>query len=254
MALHPMLASLARLLADGGRDLVGLALPVSCAGCDARDVVLCATCLALFSSGARHATVAAWPDGPGIWAAAPYRGTPARLVVAWKDRGRHDLTGPFAGILAGPLTAAALGAGPRAGPLLVVPVPTSRGNRRRRGSDLVRDLAVAASRRVHDGCRWPGAPPRVAPALHHVRRVREQSALGAEARRANLHGSLAVRPGWTSRVNGTEALIVDDIVTTGATIAEAARALTAAGALPVGACCLCVTIRQQGVFASASLV
>jgi predicted amidophosphoribosyltransferase len=177
-------------------------------------------------------------------------------VVAWKDRGRHDLTRPFGTALAGPLRACALAAGPqpaaRDGPL-VVPIPTSARNRRRRGSDLVRDLAVAATRRA-SGEGWPGAPAEVASVLRHSRRVRDQSELGAEARRVNVHESLAVRPRWAARVNGRRVLLVDDIVTTGATMAEAARALSAAGALTVGACCLCVTIRQQGVFASAPLV
>jgi len=243
----------ARSLAAGGRELATLAWPVACAGCGAPDVVLCPPCLGLMTTGARHAAVAAWPYGPGVWAAAAYRGVPARLVVSWKDRGRHDLTQAFGAALAGPLTACALAVGAGSPRLVLVPVPTTRRNRRRRGSDLVRDLAVAASRRARGG-RWPGAPPEVAPALRHVRRVRDQSELGAEARRLNLHDALGIRPRWATRVNGRAVIIVDDIVTTGATVAEAARALSAAGAHPVGACCLCVTVRQQGVFASAPLV
>ena len=242
---------LSRPFAEGGRDLAALAWPVACAGCGAPDVVICASCLLLLTGGARHAAVAAWPDGPGVWAAGAYRDVPARLVVAWKDRGRHDLTVALGAALAGPLAACRLAAGSRTDRLLLVPVPTARRNRRRRGSDLVRDLAVTASR--HAG-GWPGAPPAVLPVLRHVRRVRDQSELGAEARRVNLHGAFAVRRQWAERVNGRAVIIVDDIVTTGATVAEAARALSAAGARPVGACCLCVTARQQGVFASTPLV
>src|SRR5204862_2444160 len=97
--------------------------------------------------------------------------------------------------LAGPLVACGpAAAGARAGPPLLVPIPTTARNRRRRGSDLVRDLAVAALRRASGG--WLGAPPRVVPALRHVRRVRDQSELGAEERRHNLHEALAVRSRW----------------------------------------------------------
>lgn len=246
-------AALTRSLADGARDLLGLALPVTCAGCRLPDAVLCAACLALLTAGARHAALRAWPGGPGVWAATAYRGVPARLVVAWKDRGRHDLTGSLGHVLTGPLVACGLAVGERAGPPLLVPVPTTARNRRRRGSDLVLDLAVAAVRRAEGG-GWPGAPPRVVPALRHVRRVRDQSELGAEARRRNLHGALAVRPRWAPVLAGREVILVDDIVTTGATLAEAGRAVAAAGALPVGACCLCVTVHQRGVFVTASLV
>jgi predicted amidophosphoribosyltransferase len=205
----------------------------------------------VLTAGTRHAAMRAWPDGPGVWAAGAYRGGAARLVVAWKDRGRFDLTPAFGAALAGPLTAAAAGDD---GPVLLVPVPTTAANRRRRGSDLVRDLTLAAARSATTGGAWPGAPPRVAPALAHVRRVRDQSELGAEARRVNLHGALTVTRRWADRVNGKRVVLVDDIVTTGATMAEAARALSAAGAHPVGACCLCVTIRQLGVFARTPLV
>jgi predicted amidophosphoribosyltransferase len=244
----------ARPLADGARDLVGLVLPVRCAGCRLPDVVLCAACFMLLTSGARHVAMRAWPDGPGVWAAAAYRGVPARLVVAWKERGRHDLTAPLGAALAGALVACGLAAaGSGAAPPLLVPIPTAARNRRRRGADLVRGLAAAAARRAAGG-GWPGAPPTIAPVLRHVRRVRDQSELGAEARRSNLDGALTVRPQWIPRVSGQAVVLVDDIVTTGATMAEAGRALAAAGALPVGACCLCVTIHQRGVFVQPPLV
>jgi predicted amidophosphoribosyltransferase len=295
-------AALTSAVAAGWRDLLAVVCPVECAGCGLPDVALCAACLAVFTTGSRHVAVRAWPDGPGVWAAGSYRGLAARLVVAWKDRGRFDLTPGFGTALAGPLVAAAgpfptdprsgrgsgrpgggIGRSPGSGwtfggdawpggslrlssaanqglgggseaPLLLVPIPTAPANRRRRGADLVRDLAAAAARAASAGGAWPGAPPRVAPALAHVRRVHDQSGLGAEARRVNIHGALSVTRRWSDRVNGRRVLLVDDIVTTGATMAEAARALAAAGALPVGACCLCVTIRQQGVFARTPLV
>jgi predicted amidophosphoribosyltransferase len=268
-------AALTSAVAAGWRDLLAVVSPVECAGCGLPDVALCAACLAVLTTGTRHVAMRAWPDGPGAWAACSYRGLAARLVVAWKDRGRFDLTPALGAALAAPLLAAAgpfaahaapggsLGlssgagrarAGDAGAPVLLVPIPTAPGNRRRRGADLVRDLTAAAARAATAGGAWPGAPPRVAPALTHVRRVRDQSGLGAEARRVNIHGALSVTRRWSDRVNGRRVVLVDDIVTTGATMAEAARALAVAGALPVGACCLCVTIRQQGVFARTPLV
>jgi predicted amidophosphoribosyltransferase len=254
------------MLGDGVQGLAMLALPVECPGCGAADVVVCAACLALLTTGTRRAAVRAWPDGPGVWAATAYRGVPARVIVAWKDRRRHSLTRHLGAALVDPLVECGLAAGVGGGawddagpagppvlPPLLVPVPTTARNVKRRGSDLVLDLARVAARRATGG-GWPGAPPQVAPALEHVRPVEDQSELSAEGRRTNLQGALSVKRAWEPWVAEREVIVVDDVVTTGATMAEAARALSAAGALPVGACCLCVTIRRQGVFEGAPLV
>ncbi len=125
----------------------------------------------------------------------------------------------------------------------------SRAARRRRGSDLLGDLVRRAARECLPG--WPGAPPRVVPALRHRRRVRDQSELDAGQRRANLAGALHVPSRTATALRGRECVVVDDIVTTGTTAAEAARALTAAGALVVGICSLSVTSRHSGVSADA---
>jgi predicted amidophosphoribosyltransferase len=117
----------------------------------------------------------------------------------------------------------------------------------------VHALAVRAAGQAR-ASGWPDAPPRVQNVLRHVRRVRDQAELGAHERRQNLHGALAVRPRAAGDLAGRRVVIMDDVVTTGATLAEAARALTCAGAHVVGACCLCVTTRQQGVFDSPALV
>jgi predicted amidophosphoribosyltransferase len=98
-------------------------------------------------------------------------------------------------------------------------------------------------------CRpgWPGPPPRPVSALRHVRRVRDQGELGAADRRRNLRGALAIRPAVQRALAGRACVVVDDVVTTGTTAAEAARALTEAGARVVGHCFLSVTLRRQGV-------
>jgi predicted amidophosphoribosyltransferase len=164
----------------------------------------------------------------------------ARLVVQWKERGRYDLTGPFAGALAGVLSVLAV-SGALPGGCVLVPVPSRRAARRARGADLTWDLARGAA------LRSDRVGHRALRVLRHVRAVRDQAGLGAAARHRNLLGALAVRPGAVSRVAGRRCLVLDDVVTTGATAAEAARALTAAGAHVVGVCCLSVTVRRHGV-------
>ena len=92
----------------------------------------------------------------------------------------------------------------------------------------------------------PGPALRVAPVLRHVRRVEDQSGLGTVERRGNLAGALSVIPLWHSVIRGRRCLLVDDVVTTGATFAEAARALRAAGAGSVLGASLAATQRTRG--------
>lgn len=259
---------LAELWQAGG----ALVWPVSCPGCGLPDIQVCPRCRAAVAGPAFSSPVAGWPPGWDAWAACDYGGVPARLLLAWKERGRPDLTRTLADGLGAALRACAdqpktealrdggqwRGGGQlRAGGVrgedggsstsawLVVPVPTSRAARRKRGGDLMADLAREAARRCRPG--WPGPPPEPVLALRHVRAVRDQAALGASERRANVYGALAVRPGTRRFVAGRRCVVVDDVLTTGATAAEAARALTAAGARVVGTCFLSVTSRQLGV-------
>lgn len=117
---------------------------------------------------------------------------------------------------------------------MVVPVPTRAGAARRRGYDPVRMLALAAAR----GHGRAASRARVVPALHHRRRVADQAGLDQRHRRANLAGALTVRPRTAQALSGSAVIVVDDVVTTGATLAEASRALRAAGADVVGAAVL----------------
>jgi predicted amidophosphoribosyltransferase len=72
----------------------------------------------------------------------------------------------------------------------------------------------------------------------------DQAGLSAGARAANLDGALVVRPAWAAQVVAAPIVLVDDVVTTGATLAEAARALRVAGAGPVVAAVLVATPRR----------
>jgi predicted amidophosphoribosyltransferase len=223
----------------------GLVWPVSCAGCGEPDITICPACRAAVAGPGFLTPLVGWPLGWGAWAASGYRGTAARLLIAWKERGRHDLTEPLGAGLGAAVAACREARGDPPQERLLVPVPSTRAARRRRGGDLMWELAGQAAR----ACRtdWPGPPPRPARALQHVRRVRDQAELGASGRRSNLRGALAVHPAARTSLAGRNCVVVDDIVTTGTTAAEAARALTSAGARVVGHCFLSVTLRQQGV-------
>ena len=147
-------------------------------------------------------------------------------IVAWKEEGRTSLLRPLAHLLA---TSVVEAIGDSATPVVLVPVPTSRRSRVARGADVVDQLAGAAARLL----RGAGADVTVRQALRVVRRTADQSGLGARDRARNLAGAFALRSD-EGLTDGT-VVVVDDIVTTGATIAEAVRALTAAGHPPIAA-------------------
>ncbi|WP_255308177.1 ComF family protein [Streptomyces marincola] len=215
------------------REACGLALPARCAGCGATRDVLCGPCRAeLYGARARRVRPRPEPAGlPPVYAAARYADGPRAVLLAYKERGMLALAKPLGRAIA--LAAVAAGAG-RGRPPALVPVPSARSAVARRGHDPVRGIALAAAGRL----RREGLAVRVRPVLRHVRSVADQGGLAAERRRTNLLGAFAARSGAFAR--DEPVLLVDDLVTTGATLVEAARAVRAAGGVPVGAAVVAV--------------
>lgn len=198
-------------------DALALLLPITCAGCDALDVDLCEQCRDALVP-APHGQVLQTTGAPvALWSGLPFDGVPARVIRALKENGRTPLARPLAPALA----AAAAGLG--APDAVVVPMPTSRASYRRRGY-RVPDLLAARA----------GLP--VARLLRPARRTRDQRGLGREERGRNVAGSLRA-----ADASGRRVIVVDDVVTTGASLSEAVRALREAGAEVVGAATVAAT-------------
>lgn len=213
-----------------------LLLGARCAGCGGPALHLCRRCGELI----RPEPFEIRTGDPGRQTAVPAVAAGAhaavlrRVVLAWKEDGVTRLTGVLAHHLAASVATHLVDGGP----VVLVPVPTSRRSRRTRGRDHVDELARAAARLL----RGTGADVEVRQRLAYARATRDQAGLGADARRSNVDGAFRVRAG--SRPTGCEVVVVDDISTTGATLAEAVRALTDAGERPIGAALVAATPRH----------
>ncbi|MEZ0094352.1 ComF family protein [Streptacidiphilus sp. EB129] len=232
------MTSLSVQLFDAALDLL---VPARCVGCQAPHTQLCALCRADLED-ARPAPArprAAPPGLPEVFAAVHYEGAARQVLLAHKERGALRLARPLGLALAGAVTAAVPGsAASRAAPLLLVPMPSTRATVRARGHDPTRRLTLAAT----GALRRAGIPARLLPALRHGRAVADQSDLGAAERLRNLHGALTVRSRHRAQLGHGRIILVDDLVTTGATLAEGARALAAAGGDVLAAAVVAATV------------
>jgi predicted amidophosphoribosyltransferase len=233
-------AAVAVALARAGLDLVA---PGRCAGCGRHvPVPLCEVCAGQLCGADPLARWITTPAGSvPVFAAAPYDGCVRATLLAYKERGRRDVRADLASALTRAAVTAASG-GLLASSTLLAPVPSSSSAIRERGYDAVGLLACAAARQL----RERGFDARVAPVLRHARAVADQAGLSVSRRQANLAGALTVpRRRDRELVRGRPAVVVDDIVTSGATAVEACRALAEAGAIVTAVIAVAGTPRLQ---------
>jgi predicted amidophosphoribosyltransferase len=201
--------------------VLDLVLPLECGGCGAPSTPWCPACareLALIADAPRVVTPRLDPGVP-VFALGRYAGARRRAIVAMKDRGRTDLLAPLARSL-GHGVHRLLAWGLLDVPVTVVPAPTRNWAARRRGGDPVTRIATLAT---------AGNPDvTVVAALRMKALARDSAGLGSADRERNIAGGvLRTRRRLPA---GPEVLLVDDIITTGATARESVRMLHVAGA------------------------
>jgi predicted amidophosphoribosyltransferase len=207
--------------------ITDILFPLRCAGCDAEGEAFCARCTRAIDPSVDgpfevHRTATA--NGPPVYAIADYRGAARAAVLAYKERGRRDLAVPLARMLACVVPWLPGARSAEDGTWWLVPAPSKASAARRRGGPHMLRLARAVAAVLAEN----GHPAAVAPALRLTIGTRDSVGLDRDARAANLAGRLRFVPSGTPP-SQAPVVLLDDVVTTGATAAACVRALTTAG-------------------------
>lgn len=247
-----------KLFATAGRRLLDAIAPPTCpisnepvgapgrlaasawAGLQFIDDPVCARCGAPFShdvgAGALCARcIADPPDFDSARAAVVYDDASHGLIVSYKHGDRTELT---------PLLAQWLrraGSGLLAHGAILTPAPLHRSRLFSRRYNQAALLCAALAQQS-----GAAVEPML---LERTRATPPQKNLSPEARRRNVAGAIAIRPAQADRAIGAHIVLVDDVLTTGATLSACARALKNAGARRVDALVLARVVRGGSALA-----
>jgi predicted amidophosphoribosyltransferase len=224
-------------------DLADLVLPMACAGCGAERVPLaygvCRSCVAVLETLRPFRTAPSPPPRgfPPCVAVGRYEGVLRGALLAYKEKGRHRLGLPLGTLLA---TAVARLA-PRDTPVVLIPVPSTAAAARARNGDHMMRLAGHAVRRLREA-GWNADLTRPLRALPRP----DSASLTAAERAAAAESSLRIRRCRMAfhqhgALRKGTLIVVDDIVTTGATLAAVTGRLREAKMQVAGAATLAAT-------------
>jgi len=198
-------------------ELSQLIFPTRCFGCNTLGLHICSTCRKEWIPHYYKTHV----DALNVHSALIYSPTASKIILAAKENGLQGADDLLVAAVIHVLNKARLDKGS----FTLVPVPSSKRSQRRRGRSFIVDLTREISNQtgiLMNDC------------LQVSRAVSDQSGLTRVQRISNMHGAFSLKTGAILR---GEAILIDDVVTTGATLREAARALNSQGFPAFGSVC-----------------
>jgi len=205
-------------------ELSQLVFPTRCYGCNTLGVSICTTCRREWIPHYYKTNL----NALNVHSALIYTPTASKIVLAAKENGLLGADDLLIDAIIHVLEKARLDKGY----FTLVPVPSNKQSQRGRGRSFIVDLTMTISKQTGIA---------VNDCLQVSRRVSDQSGLNRVQRIANMQRAFSLKPGSILR---GDAIVIDDVVTTGATLQEAARALNSQGFHAFGSVCAvtaCVT-------------
>ena len=202
-----------------------LIFPSRCLGCRRLGIGICSTCRVSWHPHVYRTFISGDNFSFPVYSAVTYSPVAQKVLLGAKESALHDADGLILQALSHSLAYFYS----EVGIADLVPVPSRKINTRKRGRDFILEQTKALSRspRVH-----------VRAILSHSRKVKDQTTLNSRSREINLSHSM--RCANLEDSSNIPVIIIDDLVTSGATLREAARALYGAGYTVIGAVTACV--------------
>ena len=198
-------------------ELSHLVFPTRCYGCNVLGVSICTVCRREWIPHYYKTRTSPLT----VHSAVLYTPTASRIILAAKENGLQGADDLLIAAIIHVLNKARLDKSF----VRLVPVPSSNKSQRRRGRSFIVDLTNTISQNTGIA---------VNDCLQLSRRISDQSGLTRVQRITNMHGAFSLKPGVILR---GDAILIDDVVTTGATLREAARALNSQGFQAFGTVC-----------------
>jgi predicted amidophosphoribosyltransferase len=210
--------------------LTEIIFPSRCIGCSRLGISICSECRKQWHPHFYHRAINFNGEVFPVFSAIQYSPIASRVLLSAKESQLKAADQLIVNGIVHPLKLFIN----RYGPATLISIPSRKSANRKRGRNFLQEITAAVALEVDLPYQSP---------LTHIRKVRDQSQLNLVDRSENISGAFSVAPDFMSQIcagnTGPKIIVIDDLITTGATLAEAIRALRTAGFTVLGAVTSC---------------